>query len=405
MQNYYLPLKAPTPLPAQGVDTVTFKVWKNTLLAHLEQDAAHFHFMAGGRYSTWTARDSGKRITHLVLDDPDKKTLEEKRDATPPTLTAAAFNTASETLLNKRNAQLAKFITHTATLCYYTEHDDISMQSTSLQWIFDYLTRHYGLETKGANFLKIAGQTYKQGDQHQTFYKQYRASFIDNLRKRGDQIKYKNDVALTEDEQLSPSFENAIVLWALKEIDARLPLRVKKNYAHQMNGDVTLKDLQPVIFQNISSMLEELDELSNNKALASLSIDPDQGDTSTLNALNFRGNFRGRGRGNRPQRGGRYMSAVPARNTRQTGNSGDKFCRICSLAGSDRKIFTSHEIGKCSRLTIRDMESLRDSLVLNGMIMEEHVVENDEPEQPSYFLQPGWDDVEAAGHVEVVSQR
>ena len=59
-----------------------------------------------------------------------------------------------EPLLNTRNAQLAKFITHTAMLCYYTEHDDISMRSTSLQWIFDYLVNNYGLETKGANFLK-----------------------------------------------------------------------------------------------------------------------------------------------------------------------------------------------------------------------------------------------------------
>lgn len=400
MQNYYLPLKAPTPLPAQGVDTVTFKVWRNTLTAHLEQDANHYHFMPDGRYGTWIARDVGKRIAELVPDDPDKKTLDEKKAATPPQLTETAYNNAIELLTNKRNAQLAKFITHIATLCYYTEHDDITMQSTSLASIFDYLSKHYGLETKGANFLKIASQTYKKGDQHQTFYKQYRAAFIDNLRKKNDKIKFKNDQPLAEDEQLSPSFENAIVLWALKEIDPRLPLRVKKNYGHQMTGNTTLKDLQPIIFQNISSMLEELDEVASNRALASLSLEQE----SKLNAMNSRNNFgRKFPQGKSSQRNGRNFrpSPYPAskssahQNKSSKSQGGDKFCRICKLAGSDLKVFSSHEIGQCSRLTMRDLESLRDSLVLNGMITEEP--DSYSPEEPTYFLQPGWDDDEAAG--------
>ena len=397
MHSYHLPLKAPTPLPAQGVDTVTFKVWRNTLTAHIEQDAAHFHFMPGGRYGTWIARDVGKRIPALMADDPDKKTLDEKKAADPPQLTETAYNNAIEQLTNKRNAQLAKFITHIATLCYYTEHDDITMQSTSLAWIFDYLSKHYGLETKGANFLKIASITYKKGDQHQTFYKQYRASFIDNLRKQGDLVKFKSEQALSEDEQLSPSFENAIVLWSLKEIDGRLPDKVRKNYGHQMTGHTTLKDLQPVIFQNISSMLEELDEISSSRALASIRLDQE----TKLNNINSRNNFRGKFQQNKTsQRNGKFTHkpSYPAgKSSAQTKSpkfqDGVKFCRMCKLAGSDVKVFSSHEIGQCSRLTMRDLESLRDALVLNGMVTEEQ--DSSPPEEPVYFLQPGWDDAEA----------
>ena len=398
MHSYHLPLKAPTPLPAQGVDTVTFKVWKNTLVAHIEQDAAHYHFMPGGRYGTWIARDVGKRIISLVPDDPDKKTLDEKKAAVPAQLTQTAYDNAIEQLIHKRNAQLAKFITHIATLCYYTEHDDITMQSTSLAWIFDYLSKHYGLETKGANFLKIASISFNKGDQHQTFYKQYRASFIDNLRKEGDLVKFKNEQALSEDEQLSPSFENAIVLWALKEIDGRLPEKVRKNYGHQMTGHTTLKDLQPVIFQNIPSMLEELDEVSSNRALASISLEHD----AKLNAINFRNKFRGgkqiktfqrnsKSTHNPAQFAGKSSSHQPKS---IKARDGVKFCRMCKLAGSDPNVFSSHEIGQCSRLTIRDLESLRDALVLNGMITEESG--SSQPEEPEYFLQPGWDDAEAA---------
>ena len=69
----------------------------------------------------------------------------------------------------------------------------------------------------------------------------------------------------------------------------------------------------------------------------------------------------------------------------------DKFCRICNLAGSDARVYTSHEIGNCSRLTIRDLDSLKKQLVLNGIVN----TEDEEQTDPEYTLQPGWDDEEA----------
>ena len=78
------------------------------------------------------------------------------------------------------------------------------MQSTSLEWIFEYLKKQYGQETNGANFLNISEHTFKKGTPHQTFYKQYRLSFLDNLRKTGDVVKFKNDTVLSEG--LSPSY-------------------------------------------------------------------------------------------------------------------------------------------------------------------------------------------------------
>ena len=227
--SYILPLKAPSPLPASGVTITTFKVWKNTLVAHLQQDANHFHFMPGGRYSTWIASEFGNRINALHDTDPDRNAAVNKRNQTEAGLAADL-----ERLLQLRNAQLAKFVTHIATLCHHTENDDVTTYSTSLEWIFDYLRKHYGLTTKGANFMNIAEHVFTAGTPHQTFYKQYRASFVDNLRKQGDRIKYKNDLPLQEDEKLSPSFENAIVLWSLDKIDPRLPSKVKKDYGHQM---------------------------------------------------------------------------------------------------------------------------------------------------------------------------
>ena len=70
--SYILPLKAPAPLPASGVDVVQFKVWKNTLVAHIAQDANHFHFMPGGKYTTWQAADLGQPTPALHAIDPDE---------------------------------------------------------------------------------------------------------------------------------------------------------------------------------------------------------------------------------------------------------------------------------------------------------------------------------------------
>ena len=390
--NYILPLKAPTPLPASGVNIVTFKVWKNTLIAHIQQDANHFHFMPGGSYSTWRPAELGTRIQDFAVGDTDKTALDEKRAANPPQLTATQHEAELAKLLSKRNALLAKFITHIATLCHITEDDDVTNSSSSLDWIFTYLQKHYGLETKGANFMNISDHVFKKDMPYNTFYKGYRASFIDNLRLEGDEVIFKNKFILTENERLSPSFENAIVLWALDKIDPRLPGKVKKNYGHQMTGNVTLRDIQPVVFENIANMLEELDQAHSTKAFASQAEDQ-----LSLSAINLRQGFRGRG-GKFGQRGGRGSGRGSTGNRGFGGNKPftkgttitDKYCRICNLAGSDPRIYTSHEIGTCSRLTVRDLESLRNSLVLNGMITLD-----EDPEEPSYTLQPGWDDAEA----------
>ena len=185
--NYILPLKAPTPLPASGVNIVTFKVWRNTLIAHLQQDAHHYHFMTGGLYSEWTAAEYGNRIAAIEETNPDKQTLDGKRQR----IGDNEYNRNLAALLTSRNSQLAKIVTHVATLCHITENDDVTNLSTSLTWIFDYLKKHYGLETKGANFMNISAHAFKKDVPYQTFYKQYRASFLDNLRKRGDVVKYR----------------------------------------------------------------------------------------------------------------------------------------------------------------------------------------------------------------------
>ena len=54
-------------------------------------------------------------------------------------------------------------------------------------------------------------------------------------------------------------------------------------------------------------------------------------------------------------------------------------------------MYTSHEIGQCSRLSIRDLESLKSALALNGLL----TLDEQADDEPTCVLQSGWDDCQA----------
>ena len=181
--------------------------------------------------TTCSLRQQGKRISGVAATDPElakiRKEFNEKKDDNK-------FDDDKDRLLALRNSQCARFVQLIAVLTYYTEQDDIDQCSTSFDWIMKYLEKHYGIESRGAHFMDIALLVFKKGVPYQTFYKQFRASFLDNLRKKGDKLEYKGDEILTADEKMSPTLESTIVLWALERVDPRLPVKVKKLYGHQM---------------------------------------------------------------------------------------------------------------------------------------------------------------------------
>ena len=142
------------------------------------------------------------------------------------------------------------------------------------------MEKHYNIESCGVHFLDIAGLTFKKETPHQTFFKEFRALFLDNLRKKGDLLEWKNGEKLLVDEKITPTLEATIVLWALERIDPRLPAKVQKQYGHQLVLNRCLVTLQPVIFQNIPGKLLELEESDMKSSAHGVSF----GDDGQLNA-------------------------------------------------------------------------------------------------------------------------
>ena len=191
-----LRLKPPTPLPQGPVTKVAFKVFINQLKAYLEQDYNNYLFLPDGCYHVWGPEQEGRRIQALSDQDPENQKLIQANEGRDNRINLEA---EQNRLVVARNSQLSKFITLIAILCHYTEQDDITRCSTSFTWIVDYLKQHYNLESRGEHFLDVVNVVYSHDMPHQTFYKQFRAGFIDNLRKRGDRLAYKNDELLTAD--------------------------------------------------------------------------------------------------------------------------------------------------------------------------------------------------------------
>lgn len=176
-------------------------------------------------------------------------------------------------------------------------------------------------------------------------------------------MQHKGGKVLTVDEVLSPTFEDAIVLWVLEKIDPRLPKKVRKDYEHRLAGNTYLIDLQVTIFQSIPSMLEDLDKQAGLNALAA--------NVDKIPALSAIRQSSGRG-SSKPTRGGRGGGGQ---------RSGKRpwskiFCHVCHGAGKPSQVFTSHTSAMCGTFNNRDRRDMYASL--KAMDLQEEDDEGDD---------------------------
>ena len=140
--------------------------------------------------------------------------------------------------------------------CPQTIRLEIERKCTSLQWIFNRVRRHYGFNKSEGNFLKLASIKRRDGERYESFFQRIMAHLYDNLLSAESQLIYDGQI-YKGNEEMSPSTERlAVFLW-LQIIDERLPMYVSRVYSHDLQK-MSLKDLQPVLSQNMDSLLAEL---------------------------------------------------------------------------------------------------------------------------------------------------
>lgn len=384
VMSRHLKLNPPAILPASGVTSVSFKAWQRQLIAYLEQDVNSPNFLPDGLYSIWRPRGKNRaRINALNNDDPERAAHMNRlvealaaRQAHPndrrvDTYTQADRDRDLAALLAARNAQLSKFITLISVLCPYTLTNNLDQLSISFNWLISYLEQYYHIQKSGAHFLSISEIRFNPSDSFENFYMELHGAVEDSLRRQGEILIYRNNEELDEDEEMSPTLENMIVMMWLERIDPRLPKKISSTFAHQMVGNTSLRDLQPIISARLPALIQELDEAAANRASLHAADTPDT--IPTVAAARFsRGNFRNRG-SNR----GHFNRGKPL----------TKFCRVCFLLNKGSpNVYTSHTISTCTKLSDRDRQEMTRNAAI-AIVDEED--ESDDPDQPTPI--PGWD--------------
>ena len=378
-------LSPPNVLPPDNISSVDFKNWRSHAITFLTQCSDNRKFIKGGEYETWDPQVTclpsqrlkelkGRTDTvrfptqaqiraHAMLDqDPAHVPTQEELDD--------AKGDLQEGRLELRNQQLGLMLQQLASCCYKSECYDITDRSDSLDWCWEFLMNRYDIQARGANILRIADKVFPPGGNYMTFYKEFRLMILDNLRLKGSKAdpRVAGD-KLAEDEKLSPTFEDIIIIWALERIDRRLPAKVRKDYEHRLFGDTFLWDLQAVIFQAIPALLEDLAKEDNYASALAATKSRSQPAAAAaplhqlmLNASLARppkGRFGGKG-GNK----GADNSSTRGKVSAAGGPWTEFYCRIChKIKKQPASVFTTHNTNQCSSISVEDRYCLLNELM------------------------------------------
>ena len=378
-------LSPPDVLPSDTISSVDFKNWRSHAITFLTQCSDNRKFIKGGEYETWDPQVNclpSQRLkelkgrtdtvrfptqaqirTHAMLDqDPAHVPTQEELDDAKADL--------QEGRLELRNQQLGLMLQQLASCCYKSECYDITDRSDSLDWCWEFLMNRYDIQARGANILRIADKVFPPGGNYMTFYKEFRLMILDNLRLKGSKADPRvTGDKLAEDEKLSPTFEDIIIIWALERIDRRLPAKVRKDYEHRLFGDTFLWDLQAVIFQAIPALLEDLAKEDNYASALAATKSRSQPAAAAaplhqlmLNASLARpskGRFGGKG-GSK----GADNSSTRGKVSAAGGPWTEFYCRIChKIKKQPASVFTTHNTNQCSSISVEDRYCLLNELM------------------------------------------
>ena len=336
----------PAQLPNEGVTDTQFSIWKEELEIYLECESKFRKFLPNGKYKTWiAAEENEKRILVAITPDTADSLPDMRRD-------------------------LRQFISIVAKNIHQDYYNPIMRHSTSLQWIYKKIREDFDIQLQGIHFLNlldfsfdVTGQTTPTG-----FYNQYRSMIIGNLAKKDTKIEWKNE-KLQEDEKLTPSHEDLILLNVLMIIHPKLPNYVRENYAHRMGEGKRLMDFKTEILSKAKHYIQEINGVQNS---ATEDLEPQCSYMSTSKGNNFRFN-------NRPQQQHqqqrRFQQNYQRQKTPTASNDPTPFCRVCHLQGLSRSVYTNHYLGQqsCPSLSAKDKQMLtsRFSQQLSTISLEE----------------------------------
>ena len=237
--------RAPKQWPLSKHETLTsFENWRQNLQYTLSLDANFAPFLLD--QSEWKKKTNFTPLRGLVDDDVS--------------VPVANRRTAMQkvTHLDPMLGQIANF-------CPIISKNTIVKNSVSIKSIWQAIRLHFGFQSSGAHFLDFADIKLEPDENHEDLFQRLMAFVEDNLLAVGGGISHHLELP-SSNEDMSPSLENMIILQWLKLIHPELPRLVKQRYGTELRSR-TLASLKPEISQALSSLLDELNAISEIKVM------------------------------------------------------------------------------------------------------------------------------------------
>ena len=127
--------------------------------------------------------------------------------------------------------------------------------STSIQSIWNTIRQHFGFQITGAHIIDFADIRLESNEKPEDLYQRL-MTFVEDILLKANSLSHHGDL-ITEDEELSPSLENFVVLTWLKLIHPDLPRLVKQRYGPELKSR-TLASIKPEVSQALNSLLDEI---------------------------------------------------------------------------------------------------------------------------------------------------
>ena len=215
-------------------ETITsFEAWRQNLQYTLSLDKNFAPFLV--ETFQWLKSSRANPLRGL-MDDPEDQ--ENRR-------TAAQKLTHLELMLG----QIANF-------CPIISRNTIVRSSTSISNIWQAVRLHFGFQSTGAHFLDLNNIKFEPTERPEDLFQRLTSFVEDNLLRSDGSIRHHGEIP-EENEEMTPSLENFIVLTWLRLINCGLPALVRQKYGTELRSQ-TVASLKPEISQALDSLLDEI---------------------------------------------------------------------------------------------------------------------------------------------------
>lgn len=198
--------------------------WRQNLLYTVYLDGEFAPFLLDG--AEWEKK-SRTSLCRRFLDDAD-------------TVPEAQRHTKE-----RKAAMLELMLAKIANYCPVISRHSITRNSTSMDSIWQAIRLHYGCQCTGVHFIDFVAIKWEPDERPEDLYQRLMAFADDNLLRKDSDISHMGE-PVTEDEELTPSLENLIVLTWLFLLHVDLPRLVKQRYGTELRSH-TLTSIKPEV--------------------------------------------------------------------------------------------------------------------------------------------------------------